>query len=116
MEKQITYYSFKTFSEIYDWFKRNYKTQKEMFCAVKRGDPKKAIGVLSYYDAVNAAICFGWIDSTLRNIDGILVQRFSPRTKKSHWTELNIERCKALYEKGLMTKEGLDACPVKWDL
>lgn len=111
----INYYSFKTFDEIYKWFEANHQTQKEMFCEVKRGDPKKAIGVLSYYDAVNAALCFGWIDSTLRNIDNVLVQRFSPRSKKSHWTELNIQRCQILFEKGLMKDAGLEACPKKFD-
>jgi len=110
---EINFLEFKDFNDIYDWFKSNHLKAKEMFCVVKRGDPKNANGVLSYYDAVNAALCFGWIDSTLRNIDGRLVQRFSPRSKKSHWTELNIERCRILKEKGLMTEYGLKVCPGK---
>jgi len=111
-KKEIKFVEFNSFKEIYSWFKAHHDKEKEMFCVVKRGDPLKAGDVLSYYDAVNAALCFGWIDSTLRNIDGKLVQRFSPRAKKSHWTELNINRCKELYEKGLMDKSGLDACPI----
>lgn len=110
----IEYFVFKDFDEIYKWFKENSLIKKEMFCEVKRGDPKKAGDKLPYVDAVNAALCFGWIDSTLRNIDGVLVQRFSPRSKNSHWTELNISRCEELYKKGLMSKEGLDVCPKKF--
>jgi len=110
--KEIKYLEFKDFDEIYQWFKQNHSSQKEMFCVVKRQKVEKCIGVLSYYDAVNAALCFGWIDSTLRNINGVLVQRFSPRRKGSHWTELNIERCKELYKKGLMDESGIKTCPV----
>jgi len=111
--KQIKYLVFKDFDDIYHWFLKNSLNHKEMFCEVKRGDPKKAGKKLPYVDAVNAALCFGWIDSTLRNIGGVLVQRFSPRSKKSHWTELNIARCKSLYEQGLMQEAGIKACPIK---
>jgi len=113
--QDIKYLTFKNFEEIYAWFKENSLTQKEMFCEVKRGDPKKAGNKLPYIDAVNAALCFGWIDSTLRNIDGVLVQRFSPRSKSSHWTELNITRCKELNQKGLMSEQGKKACPINLD-
>jgi len=112
-KSNIEYLVFDNFEDIYNWFSQNHSNEKEMFCVVKRGDPSKANGVLSYYDAVNAALCFGWIDSTLRNINGVLVQRFSPRSKKSHWTELNIQRCKDLYKKGLMDESGINACPEK---
>jgi len=113
MAEQIKYYTFKSFKEIYNWLKENYETEREMFCAVTRCNPEKLQpGQLHYFDAVNAALCFGWIDSTLRNIDGVLVQRFSQRNDKSHWTELNIKRCRVLYKKGLMVERGIKACPV----
>ena len=59
------------------------------------------------------ALCFGWIDSIQKPIDGVKMQRFSPRKKNSPWTELNKERVRAynvaffktrnrdLYEKSL---------------
>ena len=60
-----------------------------------------------YNDAVEEALCFGWIDSTLKKLpDGRLAQRLSPRRKGSHWTELNRARCKELEERGLMTDAG----------
>jgi len=113
MNKNIEYLELKTFEEIYDWFLENSHEKQELFVKISRKKPEKCEGILSYYDAVNAALCFGWIDSTLRNIDGVLVQRFSPRRKISHWTELNINRCKELYKKGLMQPDGISACPLE---
>ena len=113
MEKPIEILEFKDFDEIYTWFLKNSKEKQELFCKVSRQKPEKCVDILSYYDAVNAALCFGWIDSTLRNIDGVLVQRFSPRRKKSHWTETNITRCKELYKRGLMQETGIKVCPIE---
>ena len=102
---------FKGFEEMYAWLSSNAKEQTEIFVRISRQKPEKCVDVLSYYDAVNAALCFGWIDSTLRNINGVLVQRFSPRKKNSHWTDTNIKRCLELDKKGLMTEEGKRVCP-----
>jgi len=67
---------------------------------------------IAYIDVVEEALCFGWIDSTLKRLpDGRLVQRLSPRRKKSHWTQLNIDRCKDLESRGLMTDAGRSALP-----
>ena len=56
------------------------------------------------------ALCFGWIDSTLKRLpDSRLAQRLSPRRKGSHWTELNRQRCRDLEARGLMTEAGRKA-------
>lgn len=111
MKSDIKYFEFKAFEEMYNWLLANSAKAKELFVKISRQKPDKCVDILSYYDAVNAALCFGWIDSTLRNIDGVLVQRFSPRKKNSNWTETNIKRCIELDEKGLMKEEGKKACP-----
>ena len=111
MKNDIVYFEFKSFEEIYSWFLFNAKKEKALFVKISRQKPEKCVDILSYYDAVKAALCFGWIDSTLRNIDGELIQRFSPRKKKSHWTETNIKRCIELDQKGLMREEGKRVCP-----
>lgn len=64
-----------------------------------------------YLDAVEEALCFGWIDSTIRTIDGRKMQRFSPRGRKSNWTELNKERVRRLEKLGLMTDAGRAVLP-----
>ena len=111
MKTDISYYDFKSFDEMYSWFLENSKKEKEVFVRISRQKPEKCVDILSYYDAVKAALCFGWIDSTLRKINGVLIQRFSPRNKNSHWTETNIKRCIELDKNGLMQKEGKNACP-----
>ena len=111
MKQIINYYCFKSFDEMYSWLLKNSNSETELFVVISRQKPDKCVNVLSYYDAVKAALCFGWIDSTLRKVDSVLVQRFSPRKKNSHWTTTNIERCIELDKKGLITKEGKRACP-----
>ena len=62
-------------------------------------------------DAVEEALCFGWIDSTHALIDGVRMQRFTPRKKGSQWTELNKERVRRLERMGLMTDAGRAVLP-----
>lgn len=96
-----------SFDEFYSWLTTNHAKEKECFVEVEKGKPDNK--TLSYIDAVYVALCFGWIDSTCRNIDGKVVQRFSPRQTKSPWTELNKERCKWLEQRGKMTEYGRKA-------
>lgn len=92
------------------WLTEHHLSEKECWIAVKRGKtpPDDA---LWYLDAVEEALCFGWIDSTLKNVDGVALQRFGPRSKSGRWTELNKERCRRLDKIGLMTESGRAACP-----
>lgn len=64
---------------------------------------------LEYSDAVEEALCFGWIDSTSRPIDDEkYMQRFTPRKPKSGWSALNKRRVQKMIEHNLMTKAGLE--------
>ena len=92
------------------WLSENCDSESECWIAVKRGKPMDD-GVLCYLDAVEEALCFGWIDSTQKVIGGIRMQRFSPRKKNSPWTELNKERVRRLERLGLMTDRGRKALP-----
>ena len=63
-----------------------------------------------YPDAVEEAICFGWIDSTNTVLDEERgLQLFTPRRPKSSWTRLNRARAAHMQERGLMTEAGRDA-------
>lgn len=97
-------------SDFRAWLHRNHATEKECWVEAKRGKtpPENA---LWYLDAVEEALCFGWIDSTVKVVDGVTLQRFGPRTKNGRWTELNKERCRRLERLGLMTESGRKACP-----
>lgn len=63
-----------------------------------------------YKDAVEEALCFGWIDGKMKSIDAeAFMLWFSPRRRASNWSELNRRRANSLIEAGLMTSAGLAA-------
>ncbi|MBN2454117.1 YdeI/OmpD-associated family protein [Candidatus Woesearchaeota archaeon] len=77
---------------------------------------KKASGKLRipYNDAVEEALCFGWIDSTVKSIDDErFAQRFTPRRKGSPVSEMNKERIRRLIKQKRMTAAGLAAVSLK---
>ena len=87
-----------------DWLKNNYKTEKEIWLVY----PKKATGKprIEYNDAVEEALCFGWIDSIVKKLDeDHTVQRFSPRKPKAKYSQANIERLRDLVAKKKVIKE-----------
>lgn len=96
--------------ELRDWFMIHAEDESECWIEVKRGKPVDPT-MFYYIDAVEEALCFGWIDSTHKDIGGVRMQRFSPRKKNSPWTELNKERVRRLEKLGLMTDAGRDVLP-----
>lgn len=99
-----------TRQEFREWLTANASTASECWLPVKKGRAPVE-GMVLYLDAVEEALCFGWIDSTCKLHDGNVVQRFSPRKKDSNWTELNKERCRRLIKLGLMTESGATTLP-----
>ncbi len=97
-------------AEFRAWLEENHDTQAECWLEVKRGRPADD-GCFYYLDAVEEALCFGWIDSTSVPAGEGRLQRFSPRRKSSPWTELNKERVRRLEKLGLMTPAGRAVLP-----
>ena len=94
-------------SQLREWFEQHAASEKCCGIAMYRSKKKPEGVCLPYLDVVEEALCFGWIDSTLKRLDdGRLAQRLSPRQKRSHWTELNKQRCADLEARGLMTDLG----------
>jgi uncharacterized protein YdeI (YjbR/CyaY-like superfamily) len=86
------------------WLKKHYKTEKEIWLIYF----KKATGKprIEYNDAVEEALCFGWIDSIVKKLDEErTAQRFSPRRPKSSYSQANIERLRYLVAKKKVVKE-----------
>ena len=92
------------------WLERHHADEPECWIAVRRGRPIDEDSFW-YLDAVEEALCFGWIDSIHKEIAGVRMQRFSPRKPKSPWTELNKERVRRLEKLGLMADAGRAALP-----
>ena len=103
--------SFKDRNELRQWLEENHSMVRECWVVSYRKKQPEWDALL-YQEIVEEALCFGWIDSTCKKLpDGRLVQRLSPRCKRSHWTELNKQRCHDLEHRGLMTPAGLAAMP-----
>jgi uncharacterized protein YdeI (YjbR/CyaY-like superfamily) len=91
------------------WLRENDKTEKSCWVAVSMTPNPET---LQYLDAVEEALCFGWIDGVKKKMSETqLAQRLSPRSKKSSWTELNKERVRRLEKLGLMRDEGRKVLP-----
>jgi uncharacterized protein YdeI (YjbR/CyaY-like superfamily) len=90
------------------WLEKNHARADEIWLVY----PKKESGEprIPYNDAVDEALCFGWIDSTLMPIDARrYAQRFTPRREKSKLSPMNRERALRLIAAGWMTPAGLRA-------
>jgi uncharacterized protein YdeI (YjbR/CyaY-like superfamily) len=67
---------------------------------------------VSYGDAVEEALCFGWIDSIVKRLDeDRYMQKFTPRVNPRKWSRLNLERVKKLIGQGRMTAAGMSKLP-----
>ena len=100
-----------TRAQLRQWLADNHRTAKECWVTVNRSKQPRT-DCIPYVEVVEEALCFGWIDSTVKRLpDGRCAQRLSPRRKNSHWTELNLQRCRSLAERGLMTEAGWQAVP-----
>jgi uncharacterized protein YdeI (YjbR/CyaY-like superfamily) len=89
------------------WLEKNHATSPGIWLIYyKKTSSKKR---LEYSDAVEEALCFGWIDSTARPMDEEkYMQRFTPRKPKSGWSNLNKQRIERMIEQSLMTAAGLE--------
>jgi uncharacterized protein YdeI (YjbR/CyaY-like superfamily) len=99
---------FSSNSEFRKWLKANHKKETELFVGFYKKDSGKFN--MTWSDAVDEALCFGWIDSTRRSIDDISYSnRFTPRKKTSNWSAINIAKVNALTKAGLMMPAGIEA-------
>ncbi len=91
-----------------EWLEEHHETENEIWLLFYRKESGKPR--IPYDDAVEEALCFGWIDNTVKKIDADrFAQRFSKRKRTSGLSQLNKERVVKLIMQGKMTKAGLDA-------
>ena len=88
------------------WLEEHSATEQEVWLIYyKKGSGKPRI---SYEDAVEEALCFGWIDSLVQRLDEEkYAQKFTPRKRTSKWSELNKRRVVKLIKEGRMTEAGM---------
>ncbi len=92
------------------WLQLHHQQKQEIWLVYyKKTTGKPSI---SYADAVEEALCFGWIDSIEKSIDTErFAGRFTPRRKDSKWSESNIVRLRKLFSENKMTPAGMAVIP-----
>jgi len=89
------------------WLEKNHDKEKGIWLIYYKKHTNAP--TIPYEDAVEEALCFGWIDSIVKRIDTEkYMQKYTPRKNKSNWSESNKTRVERLMEQGLMTESGLD--------
>lgn len=105
VEKPILY--FKQHTEWRLWLEENHTTSKGLFLVFYKVENEEES--MRWEEAVKVALCFGWIDSTVKSLgNGKRKQAFTPRNEKSVWSALNKRYIKELVKDNLMHQAGLD--------
>lgn len=97
--------AFKNEAAFERWLKANHQRQPELFLRIY----KKASGkpTITYSQALDVALCWGWIDGIRKSYDAeSFLQRFTPRTSKSRWSQVNQGNVARLIKAGRMTEFG----------
>ncbi len=99
---------FKTPIAFRAWLEQHHANRAELFVGFyKKGSGR---GGMTYSEAVEVALCFGWIDGVLGPIDHEkYMHRFTPRKQRSYWSAVNLKRAEALQARGEMHPAGLAA-------
>jgi uncharacterized protein YdeI (YjbR/CyaY-like superfamily) len=103
---KITY--FKTQPEFRKWLEKNHGKSDELWVGFhKKSSLKPSI---TYPQALDEALCYGWIDGVRKNVNETSYTiRFTPRKKQSHWSAVNIKRFEELSKLKLVLGAGLEA-------
>ena len=98
--------AFRTQADLEAWLEQNHATSDGIWLKFA----KKGSGIESvvYKEAVESALCFGWIDGQTKRLDDDwYLQRFTPRRPRSRWSQINTEKAEALIADGRMRPAGL---------
>jgi uncharacterized protein YdeI (YjbR/CyaY-like superfamily) len=99
---------FKSAANFRAWLDENHAAATELGVVLHKKASGKA--TMTWSEAVDQALCFGWIDGIARRFDDTSrVQRFTPRRPGSNWSAVNIRKVGELTARGLMTPAGLAA-------
>lgn len=99
---------FRTRKQWHDWLEKNHEIADRIWLAYyKKGTGKKS---LTYHEALEEAICYGWIDGLVNRIDEERYkQRWTPRRKDSIWSLINRETAERMIDEGRMRPAGMAA-------
>jgi uncharacterized protein YdeI (YjbR/CyaY-like superfamily) len=102
-----------TAAKFHRWLQKNHRKKIEIWLIFYKKSSGKQ--TLTIAQAVEEALCFGWIQSRLKPLDsGRFAVRFSPRHKGSIWSPANLKRIRKLIAQGRMTEAGLAVLPANF--
>lgn len=97
---------FKSYSEFRKWLEKNHSKVAELWVGFYKINSN--LKGISYKEAVDQALCFGWIDGIKKKVDELsYTHRLTPRKSKSNWSSTNIKRVGELTKLGLMHPSGI---------
>jgi uncharacterized protein YdeI (YjbR/CyaY-like superfamily) len=112
-------HEFKDADSFYSWLATHHDTADEVW--IKMHKVGSGLPSITPKEAIDVALCWGWIDAIRKGFDEkSFLQRYTPRTRKSIWSQINVENVARLIKEGRMTEHGLrevDAAKAdgRWD-
>jgi uncharacterized protein YdeI (YjbR/CyaY-like superfamily) len=104
--KELEYIQFKNGEEFRGWLQKHYDTSPGLWMVYFKKHTEKEC--IKYSEALEEALCFGWIDSLIKRIDEErYARKFTPRTNTKKWSEINKSKVIELIKTGRMTPAGL---------
>lgn len=106
-------------SKFADWIVKNHETSQGLWLKIAKKD--SGISSVTYIEALDIALCYGWIDGQKLGFDEkYFLQKFTPRRPKSIWSKINVEKVERLIKSGQMQPAGLKAIEAakadgRWD-
>lgn len=98
--------TFKDAEAFYKWLSKNHDKTDEVW--IKTHKAASGLKSITSKEAVDVVLCWGWIDGIRKSFDETsFLQRYSPRTKKSIWSKINVDNVARLIREGRMTEHGL---------
>ena len=99
---------YKTPTALRKWFEKNHDKRDELWIGFYKKSSGK--GGVTYKEAVDLALCYGWIDGIRKSVDAeSYTIRFTPRRARSIWSDVNIKRVKELMKTGVIHEAGMAA-------
>ena len=103
-------FSPKTVDEWRDWLAEHHDSEAEVWLVFHK--VHTGVASIDYFDALDEALCFGWVDSLVKRLDDRrYARKFTPRRADSCWSAVNRKRYAALEASGRLKQPGVDRAP-----
>jgi uncharacterized protein YdeI (YjbR/CyaY-like superfamily) len=104
--ENLAIHSFKTKKDFWNWLSKNHSSSIGFWLRFYKKDSN--FPTISNSDAIDVALCFGWIDGLIHSYDeNSYLVRYTPRRSKSVWSKINVAKAEKLIKQGKMQPSGL---------